>query len=90
MPALLFLVQRLPYPPNKGEKIRAFHQLKHFSRHYDVYLGCLVDDPTDMAHVDTLRAMCRDVYIAPINRRIARWTCLRGLLTGDALSVAYF
>lgn len=90
MPALLFLVQRLPYPPTKGEKIRAFHQLQHFARHYDIHLGCLVDDPADMAYVDTLRPLCRDVHVAPVNRRVARWTCLRGLLTGDALSVAYF
>ncbi|MDR3533309.1 MAG: TIGR03087 family PEP-CTERM/XrtA system glycosyltransferase [Rhodopila sp.] len=90
MPDLLFLAQRLPYPPDKGEKIRAFHDLKYLAQWFDVHLGCLVDDPDDMRHVDTLRAMCRDIHAAPIDRRVARLTCLRGLFTGEALSVTFF
>ena len=34
--------------------------------------------------------MCRDVHVATLNRRVAKLTCLRGLLTGEALSVAFF
>ena len=90
MPDLLFLSQRLPYPPTKGEKIRAFHDLKYLARHYDVHLGCLADDPSDLQHVDTIRAMCRDIHVAPIDPRVARLTCLRGLLTNEALSVTFF
>jgi sugar transferase (PEP-CTERM/EpsH1 system associated) len=90
MPDLLFLAQRLPYPPTKGEKIRAFHELKYLSQWYDIHLGCLIDDPEDLQYVDTVRAMCRDIYVAQINRRIGRVSCLRGLFTGEALSVTYF
>jgi sugar transferase (PEP-CTERM/EpsH1 system associated) len=90
MPDLLFLAQRLPYPPTKGEKIRAFHDLKYLAQWYDIHLGCLIDDPDDLQHVDTLRAMCRDVYVTRINRRVGRATSLCGLLTGEALSVSYF
>jgi sugar transferase (PEP-CTERM/EpsH1 system associated) len=90
MPDLLFLAQRLPYPPTKGEKIRAFHELKYLSQWYDIHLGCLIDDPDDRQYIDTIRAMCRDVHVAQISRRAGRVTCLRGLLTGKALSVAYF
>jgi sugar transferase (PEP-CTERM/EpsH1 system associated) len=90
MPDLLFLAQRLPYPPTKGEKIRAFHDLKYLAQWYDIHLGCLIDDPGDVAHVDMLRPMCRDIHVARIDRRIARVSCLRGLLTNEALSVSYF
>ncbi len=89
-PDLLFLAQRLPYPPTKGEKIRAFHDLKYLAQGYTIHLGCLIDDPDDMAYVDTLRPMCRDIHVARVDRRIGRVTCLRGLLTGEALSVTYF
>lgn len=90
MPDLLFLSQRLPYPPTKGEKIRAFHDLKYLARHYDIHLGCLADDPADLQYIDTIRAMCRDIHVAPIDPRVARLTCLRGLLTNEALSVTFF
>ncbi len=90
MPDLLFLAQRLPYPPTKGEKIRAYHDLKYLAQWYDIHLGCLIDDPDDLRYVDTLRPMCRDLHVARIDRRFGRIACLRGLLTGEALSVTYF
>jgi sugar transferase (PEP-CTERM/EpsH1 system associated) len=90
MPDLLFLSQRLPYPPTKGEKIRAFHDLRYLAQWYDIHLGCLIDDPDDLQYVDTLRPMCRDIHVAPVNRRIGRLASLGGLLTGEALSVTYF
>ena len=90
MPDLLFLTQRLPYPPIKGEKIRPLQILKYLTQWYDVHLGCLIDDPADAQHVDTIRAMCRDVHVATLDRRVAKLTCLRGLLTGESLSVTFF
>ena len=90
MPDLLFLTQRIPYPPNKGEKIRSFRVLQHLRARYDVHLGCLVDDPTDERHVPTVEAMCKSAHIARLDRRRAKLTCLTGLLTGEALSVAFY
>lgn len=90
MPDLLFLTQRLPYPPIKGEKIRPLQILKYLTQSYNVYLGCLIDDPADMRHVDTIRAMCRNMHVATLDRRMARLMCLRGLLTNESLSVTFF
>ncbi len=90
MPDLLFLTQRLPYPPIKGEKIRPLQILKYLVRRYDVHLGCLTDDVSDAQHVDTIRSMCRGIHVAPLNRKVAKLTCLRGLLTGEPLSTSFF
>ena len=90
MPNLLFLTQRLPYPPTKGEKIRQWQILKYLTQWYEPYVGCLVDDPADFQHVDTVRALCRDMHAAPLDRRRATLTCTRGLLTGEPLTVTFF
>jgi polysaccharide biosynthesis protein PslH len=90
MPDLLFLTQRLPYPPIKGEKIRPLQILRYLTQRYDVHLGCLIDDPEDRQYIETIRAMCRDVHMASLDPRHARLWCLRGLLTGEPLSVAFF
>ncbi len=90
MPNLLFLTQRIPYPPIKGEKIRPLQILRHLRQSYDVHLGCLVDDPRDQEHVPTVRALCTDAYFATLDRRRAKVTCLRGLLTGEPLSVTFY
>jgi len=89
-PPLLFLNQRLPYPPTRGDKIRPLQILHYLSRWYDVHVGCLLDDPADAEHVETVRALCADLYVEPLDRRLATLFCLRGLLTGEALSVVYF
>lgn len=89
-PALLLLAQRIPYPANKGEKIRLLHILRHLAVTHDVHLGTLVDDPDDMQHIQAVRALCASAHFAVLDRKRARVTCLRGLLTGEALSVTFY
>ncbi|MES2254034.1 MAG: TIGR03087 family PEP-CTERM/XrtA system glycosyltransferase [Pseudomonadota bacterium] len=90
MANLLFLTQRIPYPPNKGEKIRVLQVLQHLRKSHDIHLGCLVDDPHDVRHIETVRAMCATAHFAQIDRRRAKIACLSGLLTGEALSVVFY
>jgi len=58
MTDLLFLSQRIPYPPNKGDKIRSWHILQHLARRHRVHLACFIDDPADWAYTDSVRAVC--------------------------------
>ncbi len=58
---LLFLAHRLPYPPQKGEKIRALNVLRHLLRRHEVYVGCPVDDVSDLRYVSELRTEVRDL-----------------------------
>ena len=55
MESILFLAHRLPFPPNKGDKVRSYHFLKHLAARYRVFLGTFVDDPLDWKHVEKLR-----------------------------------
>ncbi|WP_338663899.1 TIGR03087 family PEP-CTERM/XrtA system glycosyltransferase [Pararoseomonas sp. SCSIO 73927] len=70
-PRLLFLCHRIPYPPDKGDKIRAWHMLEHLSRSWTVDLGCLVDDPADLKHLPALRGVCDRVECHPTGGRAA-------------------
>lgn len=90
MEPLLFLAHRLPYPPNKGDKIRSYHLLRHLAQHYRVMLGAFVDDPADYAHTETLRQWCEELCLVPLHPRRARVASLRGLLTGEALTLPYY
>lgn len=40
---LLLLVHRIPFPPNKGNKVRSSHLLRHLAEHYQIWLGIFVD-----------------------------------------------
>ena len=74
MANILYLVHRLPYPPNKGDKVRSYHLLKHLARQHRVFLGTFIDDPEDEVHVATVRALCADLHVSRLNPRLARIT----------------
>ena len=87
---LLYLVHRLPFPPNKGDKVRSFNLLKHLSAHHQIFLGTFVDDPDDMAHVAAVRKYCVDLHISRLSPVRAKLKSLMGLLDGQALSLEYY
>lgn len=90
MEALLFLAHRIPYPPNKGDKIRSYHLLQHLTRRYRVHLGCFVDDAEDWQHVSHLKALCGETFFASLNPTRARLKSLTALTTGAPLSLSYY
>jgi sugar transferase (PEP-CTERM/EpsH1 system associated) len=55
MPDTLFLAHRIPFPPDRGDKIRTFHELKHLAGLGRVHLACLADDEEDAANLAGLR-----------------------------------
>ena len=87
---LLFLCHRIPYPPNKGDKIRAFHLLHHLARHFDVHLATFVDDPADWAYTGDVRKHCASALFAPLKPWQATLRSLVGLLSGEALTLPYY
>ncbi len=90
MDGLLFLAHRIPFPPNKGDKIRSFHLLRHLSTRYAVHLGAFVDDPDDWQYVDALKPYCASIKLLPLNPRRAKLFSLSGLFTDEALTLPYY
>lgn len=87
---LLFLVHRLPFPPNKGDKVRSFHILEHLRKSHRVFVGTFVDSAEDLQHVPTLEGLSSGVCAVRLNSRAARLASLAGLITGKALSLHYY
>lgn len=90
MEDLLLLVHRIPYPPNKGDKIRSYHLLRFLGAHYRVYLGAFVDDPDDWQYQETLSAWCADVCLVRLDPFQAKIRSLNGLWVGSTLTVPYY
>lgn len=90
MDELLFLVHRIPFPPNKGDKIRSWHMLEQLAREHRIRLGCLIDDPHDLRYLEPLRQVCAEVkavQVSPLQQRIHSLLRLR---PGKPLSLGYF
>lgn len=90
MQDLLFLAHRIPYPPDKGDKIRSWHIFEYLAQRHRVHLGCFVDDDSDRQHEPMLRHMCASARFTRLDPLRAKIMSLRGLLRGEPLSLAYY
>lgn len=87
---LLYLCHRIPYPPNKGDKIRSYHQIRGLSERHAVHLATFVDTREDLQYIDAVRKYCRSVEIVFRHPRRALAGAGLALLSGEAISVAMF
>jgi sugar transferase (PEP-CTERM/EpsH1 system associated) len=90
MKKLLYLVHRLPFPPNKGDKISSNNMLNYFSGRWRVHLGTFIDDSEDWQYADVVRVKCEDSCIVDLPRSKRLTGSAYGLLTGQALSLSYY
>jgi sugar transferase (PEP-CTERM/EpsH1 system associated) len=90
MSNLLYLVHRLPFPPNKGDKVRSYHLLKHLMLQHRVFLGTFVDTPEDEAYVEDVRRLCPDCHIERLQPLIQKIISLSGFFSNQPLTVNYY
>ena len=77
-PQLLYLVHRVPFPPNRGDRIRSYHVLRYLAERYDVSLATLADEPVTSDMRRELDQLCVQVAIEPVGR--SRWVRAAGSL----------
>ena len=90
MEPILFLTHRIPFPPNKGDKVRSFHLLKFLAQRFRVHLGTFVDDAADRQFVARLDEYCASSKVVEIHPALARIKSLTGFWTGEALTLSYY
>ena len=88
---LLVLLSRFPYPLDKGDKLRAFHQLRYLAGHHEICLFALSDEEVSAEAYAAVRPLCRGGLVVRRLRRpgIAR-NMTWALATGRPLQVGYF
>ncbi|MFA5984843.1 MAG: TIGR03087 family PEP-CTERM/XrtA system glycosyltransferase [Methylococcaceae bacterium] len=90
MESLLFLAHRIPYPPNKGDKIRSYHFLKRLASENKVYLAAFIDDKNDWQYIEKLKNICAGTCFISISPKWAKLRSLTGLMSQEALSLPYY
>jgi len=88
MKRLLFLSHRLPYPPDKGERVRAYHELVNLSRRFRVTLASGVHDEVEESFLTELGRLCEAVLIE--RPRFRRLRSVGSLITGRSATEGYF
>ncbi len=90
MSRVLYLTHRVPFPPDKGDRIRTYHLLRQMAKHGHIWLGCPADEPVTPAAIEALSGLCQRVAAIPVGRR-SRWVkAAWSLATGGSLSQGLF
>ncbi|MCU0862942.1 MAG: TIGR03087 family PEP-CTERM/XrtA system glycosyltransferase [Planctomycetes bacterium] len=90
-PKVVFLCQRVPWPPDRGDRITTWHLLQHLmQRGADLHIGCFQEEDRDAEGVAFLASRCREIVAPRLDRRARKLTSMRGLLTGEALTLPFF
>jgi len=87
---ILFLAQRVPYPPNKGDKLRSFNEIKFLSRYHDISLVCLADNCSDLQQKNELLQYCCSVDIVYLSKVRSKINTAVALFTKKPLTLSNF
>jgi sugar transferase (PEP-CTERM/EpsH1 system associated) len=86
---LLFLAHRVPFPPDRGDKIRSYNILKHLAGRHRVHLAAFADDAADEAAAEGLRPLVAKIHVERRTRSRGTAAAL-ALATHKSVSVTAF
>lgn len=87
---IFVLLSRVPYPIEKGDKLRAYHQLRCLSKNHEIILVALCQGPIDLKAVSKLEEFCSEVHVIRFGYLPVVINLIRALFTGNPFQVGYF
>jgi len=87
---LFFLLARVPYPTEKGDKLRAFHQIKHLSADHEIIICSLNEGALHQDAIPVLKKYAHAVHIIPLSKPAIIINLLKALFSGKPLQVGYY
>ena len=85
---VFFFCQRVPFPPDRGDRIATFHLLRHMARRHEVHVFCLAADTRELGDAAGLDGLAASVTVLPRHHRAGLLRSLMALASSQPLSVA--
>lgn len=87
---LFVILSRVPYPLEKGDKLRAFNQIKELSKKHQIVLLALNDTKLDEKAKAELQKYCVAISIIKFSKFTIFFNLVRAFFNGKPLQVGYF
>ncbi|HQA86984.1 MAG TPA: hypothetical protein PK448_05390, partial [Bacteroidales bacterium] len=87
---LFIVLSRFPYPLDKGDKLRAYHQIRILSQYHDVYLAALTHQSVSSESLAELEKYCKEIRIFKLNFLTVFWNIILFFFRGLPLQCGYF
>ena len=89
-PVLAVILSRFPFPLEKGDKLRAYYQIKDLSKDFDIELICISDIKVSAENLKELDAFCKNIHVFQLNKIGILWSLFTGLFSKKPFQVHYF
>ena len=87
---ILVVLPRFPYPLEKGDKLRAYYQIKELSKHNEVYLFCVSHTKVLPEHIEQLKPFCRGIKVVHSPRLVNYKNVVRNYINTKSLQIGYW
>ncbi len=89
-PKILIIVSRFPYPLEKGDKLRAYHQIKELAKEFNITLFSLSDKPVKAEHREIVEETCSELYIHQLKPLTRFFNLVKALFSSLPIQTGYF
>lgn len=87
---ILIILPRFPYPLEKGDKLRAYHQIRTLSTNNEVYLFALSHDRVEDMSIKEMRRFCKDICVVRLSKFMGALRAVRNLFGVRSLQIGYW
>ena len=87
---IFFLVSRIPYPIDKGDKLRAYHQIRYLSKKNNVYLYAINEENISLDDSNPLHKLCGKIKVVPFSKFRLALNLFKGLFKKIPFQTSYF
>ncbi len=84
------ILSRFPFPLDKGDKLRAYHQIGYLSRFHDVYVYALSNEEVDETMMKALSPFCKGIHVFRLSRSGVIVQALLSFIKNIPVQVGYF
>ena len=87
---IIFITSRFPFPIDKGDKLRAYYQIKELSKVHNVYLISISEKNLNQNDINKLKEVCSDIHIFKINLFKRILNLFKTFINNKPFQVNYF
>ena len=88
---ILIVLSRFPYPLDKGDKLRAFYQIKSLSQKHEIFLFCLNDQKRiSNESFDVIKQYCKQVEVVDVSVFSIFINLIKAFISGLPFQSGYF
>ena len=87
---LLFITSRLPYPPNRGDRLRVFHFIRSLSNEHEIHLISFISSESERKHIEPLKEYCHKIDIVLMSTVQSSLTVIKNIWRQLPLQALYY